>query len=150
RRIGQQGIGEADALAVALGKCADKLPADVVHPASAEHELNALAATATVQPLDAGPEKQVFHDAHFPVQRAVLRHVADSPADFDGLPEDVKSVDGGFARGSGEVAGEDAHGGRFAGAVGSQEADNLPGGDVEGNVLHGGIIAVVLGQVAYV
>ena len=52
------------------------------------------------------------------------------------------------AGGGGEVAGQDAHGGRLAGAVGAEEADDLAGRHVEGHVADGGVVAVVLGQVA--
>src|SRR5207244_3152746 len=110
-RIGEQRVGQADALAVALGEGADELPADIGQPAALEHIVQALASLPAVDALDAGPEVEVFGDAHLGVERAVFRHVADPAADLDGVPEDVEAVDGGLARGGGQVAGQNAHGG---------------------------------------
>src|SRR5262249_27748844 len=133
-----------------LGQGADELPADVGQPAAREDVVDALAPPRAVDALDAGAEVQVLDDAHLRVQRAVLRHVADAPPDLDRLPEDVQAVDGGLAGGGRHVAGQDAHGGRFAGAVGAEEAHDLAARHVEGYLPDGRVIAVVLGEVAYV
>src|SRR5262249_41376463 len=82
------------------------------------------------------------------IERAILGHISNTLANFEWLPEDIEAVDHGFARRGGQVAGENPHGGGLAGAVGSQEADNLAGPRVKGNVANRGVIAVVLGQVA--
>src|SRR5207237_10568888 len=48
------------------------------------------------------------------------------------------------------VAGEDAHGRRFAGAVGAEETDDLSALDLERNIADGGVIAVILRELANV
>src|SRR5205807_1386592 len=145
-RIDEQGVGQADALAIALGQGADELATDVGQPAAVDDGLDAAAGLAAVQALDAGAEAEVFGGTHLGVERAVLRHVADAASDFERVPEDVKAVDGGGAGGGGQEAGEDAHGGRLAGAVGPEEADHTAARHVEGDVADGGVVAEKLGQ----
>src|SRR5262245_42279599 len=108
--------------------------------------LDAVARLAAVQSLDASAEAEIFGDAHLGVKRTVLRHVADAAADLEGVPEDVETVDGGGAGGGRQEAGEDAHGGRLAGAVGAKEADDAATRHVEGDITNGGVIAVELGE----
>src|SRR5207244_2814115 len=93
---------------------------------------------------------QILIDAHFLVQGAAFRHVADTAAHLDRVPEDIKTGDSGLARRGGEKAGENPHGRAFAGAVGAEKADNLAARNVEGNALDGGVIAVILGKITHV
>src|SRR5262249_5244077 len=60
RRVGEEGIGEADTLTVTLRECADELSADIGEPASLQDVVEALTAAPTVEALDAGPEMQVL------------------------------------------------------------------------------------------
>src|SRR5262249_51910351 len=65
------------------------------------------------------------------------RKEADVPANFVGLGEHVKPGDVGLARGRFEEGAEDAEGGRLAGAVRPQEAEDLTGAGREGDAVHG-------------
>ena len=47
-----------------------------------------------------------------------------------------------------EIAGQDAHRRGLAGPVGPEEADDLPRRHVERDVANGGVVAVILGEVA--
>ena len=146
RGIGQQGVGEADALAVTFRQSADDLPANVAEPAAFEDIFDASPPRVAVEILDAAAETKVFLDAHLKIERAAFRHVADIAAHAERIPEDIMAGDGGRPGGGGLVAGEDAHRGALAGAVVAEEADNLPALDVEGDVLDGGVVAIKFRQ----
>jgi len=120
-----EGIRQADALAVAFREGFDHLAADVAEAAGVDDVADAAAAVAAAEALELGAEFQVFADAHVLVERDVFRHVADFPACFDGLAEDVVVGDGGGAGGGRQVAGEHPQGGGFARTVRAEEADDF-------------------------
>ena len=68
-----------------------------------------------------------------PLLRAVRALMDDE--EFEGVPAPV--VDPNVAGGRLQVAAQHLHDGSFAGAVVSQQADDLPGLDVERNVVYG-------------
>src|SRR5439155_13194801 len=76
-----------------------------------------------------------------------LGQVADVLADLVGLRHHVVAGDLGHAAGGGQVAGEDAHGGRLAGAVGAEKAHDLAAADLEADAVDGQHGAEVLGEV---
>src|ERR1019366_9225055 len=137
-------------LAIAFRERVDELAADIREPTAFDDVVDALPALAAIDALEAGAEVEVFVDAHVLVERAAFRHIADLAANRDAVPKDIEPCDSCLAGGRGEVAGEDAHGGAFTGAVGPEKADDLPGLDVEADVADGGVIAIVFGQFAYV
>src|SRR6202030_498619 len=75
RWIGEQGVGQPDALAIALGQGPDDLPADIGEPAAVEDVVDALASFVAVNAFDAGAEVEVFVDAHFFVEWTTFGHV---------------------------------------------------------------------------
>ena len=66
-----------------------------------------------------------------------------------GFLEDIEPGHGGGARGGWQKAGQDPHGGGFAGAVRPQKADDLALLHLEGNVVHSDSAGVSLGQTLY-
>jgi hypothetical protein len=83
-RLGEDGLGDADALAVALGELADDLVADALQVAELEHLVDARAELAARDLLQPAAEVEVFAHAHVLGQRVVLRHVADAALDLVG------------------------------------------------------------------
>ncbi len=97
--------------------------------------------------FEAADEAQVLGGLHLEIERRRFGQIADAPAHFEGLGEDVVARDRGRSRGGREEAGEHAHGGGFTGAVGAQEAYDLAFVYGEGDVVNGGGAGVTLGQV---
>ena len=73
----------------------------------------------------------VLKDAARAIERVVLRHDADGAAGECRRPNDVHAVDHGNASRWQSARGADADGGGFAGAVRSEQAEQLPLVDVE-------------------
>src|SRR3989441_10020546 len=78
--------------------------------------------------LQLGDEAQVAGHRHVVVEGRALGQVADAAADLARLREDIEALDPDRAAGRRQEAGDDAHGGGLAGAVGAEEAEDLPGG----------------------
>jgi hypothetical protein len=93
------------------------------------------------------PEGKVFNDAHFWVEWATFGHIANAPADSNGIPKNINTIDGNLTRSSGKKSSKDTHGGRFACAIGAKESDNLTFQNIERNTAHCEEIAVVLGEI---
>ncbi len=144
--IVDEGIGQADALAVAFREGLDHLAAHAVEAAGVDDLADAAAGVAVAEALELGAEFQVFPDAHVLVERDVFRHVADFAAGLDGLAEDVEAGDGGGAGGGRQVAGEHPQGGGFARAVGAEEADDFAAGHGKGDAADRFVAGVSFGE----
>ena len=106
-----------------------------------------LAARGDAQP---GHVVQVTLDGHLGVQRHSLRQVADLPARLQRIEEYVVAGDSGRAGSWGHEAGQDAHGGRLARAVGPQKAHDFTLSNVEAKVPESGEVSVLFGDMFYV
>ena len=85
--------------------------------------------------LEPAPEVKVLADAHVLRKGVVLRHVAHPPLYRVGLLCDPEAADRHVPGRRGEVARQDPHRGRFAGAVGPEEPDDLAPRDREADVI---------------
>ena len=133
-RLGEDGFGDADALAVTFGKLADDFVADAFQVAEFEDFVDARAEFAAGDFFQAAAEIEVLADAHVFRQWVIFRHVADEAFDGVGLGGDGVAADADRARVGRQVAGEDAHRGGLAGAVGPEEPDDLAAGDGEAQI----------------
>ncbi len=109
--------------------------------------LLALAQAFSADAIDATEEVEVLVDGHVVVEAEFLAHVADPLADVIDLADGVETEDRGSTGGGADQAKQHTHGGRFTGAVGSQEAKNLATGIGQIDMIHGHEIAEFLGQV---
>lgn len=91
-------------------------------------------------------EAQVFPRRSVEVERRLLRQVAQQAFGLRGVLENVEAVYLHLAGGGGEAAGHDVHGRGLPGAVGAEEAVDLPVPDGEAQIGDGGVCAVALGQ----
>ena len=146
-RLGEDGLGDADPLAVAFGELADDLVANALEVAELEHLINARAEHAALDLLQPPAEIEVFRHPHVLGQRIVLGHVADLALDLVGLRRDGHAADADAPGRGRQVAGEDAHRGGLAGAVGAEEAENFAPGHLEGDVIDRGDAGVGFDQV---
>ena len=142
-----QRLGEPDALLVAFRQLAAQAVRHVVDAGALHHCLDALAPLAARHPLDLGDELEIFDDAHVGVERRRLRQIAGAAFGLDRLVEDVEPGDDGVAFRGRHVAGQDPHRRRLAGAVRSEEAEDLPALDAKAHVVHRGHPAVAFREV---
>ena len=89
---------------------------------------------------------QVLADAQVAVERELLRHVAEPGAGGAGGAIEVEAGDAGPAGGRPQEAAHHLERGRFAGAVGAEQAEDLAAADAEGDVVGRGEVAELLGQ----
>ena len=76
-------------------------------------------------------------NGHLLIERRIFRQITETTARFDGMVGDVHPVDEGMARRWGDESRHHAHGRGFSRAVRAEKAQNLPGLDVEGNIVDG-------------
>ena len=146
-RFGEQRVGDPDALAEALGELPDQAAGGAAGEVAVIHDLaDAFVHARGVHVLEAGAEREVFLDAKVLGQGVVLRHVRQVALGAGRIERHGDAPDRRAAGGAGHGAGKDAHGGRLAGAVRAQEADDLAGRHAEAQVFHGRQGAVALGQ----
>ena len=81
--------------------------------------------------LELGAVLQVLANPHLGVQRHALGQVADPAADLHRLVHHVVTREPRVAAGGGQPRREDAHAGRFAGAVRAEEPDEFAGLDLK-------------------
>ena len=91
--------------------------------------------------VNAAEKIDVLFHRQVVVERKLLRHVADVPADVFRMRGDVEAADHGAAGCRAQQAAQDADHGRLAGAIGSQETENLARLHADGHVVHGDEIA---------
>ena len=139
------GLGDADALAVAFGQLADQLGADVAEGAAPDDLVGAALDVGAGDALELADEGEVLDDLHLGVEGRGFGEVADALLDLLRVLQHVEAGDGGLAGGGREEAGEDAHRGGFPGAVGAEEADDLALFHLEGDVVYGDSTCVSLG-----
>ena len=140
------GIGEADALAIAARERADQAAAHLAQPAAVEAKVHAHLPVFARDALELGAVFEVFIDAHFGIERHAFGQVADVAADFQRLRHDVIAGDLGDAAGRGQIRRQDAHCRGFAGAVGTEEADDLALVHLEADAVDGQDGTEILGE----
>ena len=98
----------------------------------------AVADGGAVEAIECAVVFEFFDEGEVFVVSGVFGDESDAGADGVGLCGDGESVDGCGAGGGSEQAAEHTYGGGFAGAVGTEEAEDFSSGDGEGEVLDGG------------
>ena len=146
-RVVEQGLGEADSLPVALRELCALAVGHVRYTRPLHGRLYPGRAIGSRDAFDPGAEHQVIAHGHVRVERRRLGQVAGAALGLDGLLDHVVAGDEGFAVGRRHIAGDDPHRRRLAGAVGAEEAQNLPTLGLEADVVYGREGAVLLGEV---
>jgi hypothetical protein len=144
--VAQERLGQADALAVALGQLADQAAAHVRDEAPLHHLVHLRPPLSPAHALDLRHELQVCAHREVRVEGGVLGQVADAPPHLQRLAEDVESGHPRAATGRRHEAREDLHGGGLPGAVRPEKADDLALVDAERDVGHGRDGPVTLGE----
>jgi hypothetical protein len=135
------------ALAVAFGKLADRLVHDLVDAAQVAELADAAQIAGGVQAAQIGHEPQVVEHQHVMVQGGRFRQVAEDFFDFQKLVLNA-IVPYLNATGSGlQETGQHAQRGGLAGAVGTEQPQDLASLDVERDLVHRADIIEILGKV---
>jgi hypothetical protein len=149
RRLVQQGRGQPHPLPVPLGELADRPPPDRVDPTSIDRQPHGPASLGPPQSQHPPAERQVLSGPHLGVQRGQFGQVAKPLLDPPGVAGDVDSVDQRPAGRRADVAADHANRGGLAGAVGAEEPDHGPLGDLEFHRIYSSEIAELLGEAVY-
>ena len=121
----EEGLGEAGAVAVAFGEGVDGLAGDALQEAGFDGAVDGVGFGGAGEAAHVGTEAEEAADGHAVVERGGFGEVADFLFRLGGLVDHGDAADVDFALGGREEAGDDPHGGRFSGAVGSQESEDL-------------------------
>ena len=142
-----EGVGQAHALAEALGESLDHLAPDLPESAAFEHLIHAEVEGFALKSLNPTAEPQIFTDPHVPVKGDGFREVANLAPSFHGVAVHVQAVDGGGPAGGRKETGEHPDGGGLASSVRSEEADHFALLHFEGGPGHRQMAAKTLGEV---
>ncbi len=133
--IVQERLRQAGAMTISLGKGIDRLFRHVLQETGFDRALDCLVLGVAAEIAHISTKFQEPDDGHVVVERSRLWQVADF------LFGEVRFIDNrmpanlGIARAGGDEAGDHAHGGGFACAVGPQKAENFAGFDRKGQVV---------------
>ena len=136
-RFVDQGGGQVEAALHAAGVGADPAVGGFVEADPLEQGVGALLAGGARQPLQGRLQPNQLAPGHQRVQRRLLQGDPDRGSHGAGLADHVVPGDGGPTGGRQQQRGQHADGGRLAGAVGTEEAEDLALGDLEVDALHG-------------
>jgi hypothetical protein len=142
-RAVEQAAGDEQALAHALGQGAGGGVALVDEVEGGEHLVDGGRELGLGELEALAEEAQVLGRRHVLVERVTVAEEADLTAQGGLVGARPHAVELDAALAGGEHGGEHAQGGRLAGAVGADEADDRAAGDREGEAADGPALAVV-------
>ena len=146
-RVVDQCLCEADALFVTFRKRLDGLVADAVEMGESEDVLDPFAFCGRgAEAADLRDETEKFFHRHLGVSRRAFGEVAELAFYGDGVDGDVDAANGGRAGVGSDEAGEHLHRGRFAGAIGAEETEDLAAVYFKTNAVHGTLGAIVFNE----
>ncbi len=143
----QEDAGEAETLRLAAAEGVGISVALKIEIDEVELFVADLPTLGAVDAVGGGEEFEVLDNLHVVINAEEIGHVADEAADFLGVAIDRVAADIGLAVSRVEQRGQDFHRGRFARAVGTDEAKQIPRGQIELDGLDGVEVAVFFGEV---
>ena len=139
-------LRNADALLIALGQRADQFIRDIGKTAIRERVVDRRAARGFGHAMQPRGEVDVLLYRQFAVQRWCFRQITDARFRGDRLVEQIDAANADRAQGRREIAGQHLHGGRFAGAVGAEKAEDLAAFQLEAHAVDRGMQAEFSGK----
>ena len=124
RRVDQR-AGQAEFLLHAAGEVSRQAAFEGREIAEGQQPPDTLVAALAGHVVNVGVEVEVFHHGQVGIEPEALAHVADFRFDGLGLADDVMPGHPGLAAVGRHDRRKQAHGGRLAGAVGTDKAENL-------------------------
>ncbi len=144
----EEGLGERDALLEALREVADHAPGHRREVEAFDGALDGLLEPGSRQAASPTGEAQEAPHAQVGVETRRLGRESDAGVDVPGVRRGGEPVDPHAARAGQQVAGDETDEGGLAGAVGTEQAEGLAGGDVEIDSVHGPLVAEAARQAA--
>src|SRR5712692_79477 len=142
----QQRGCQRDLLAHAAGVAGKEVVAALMQVEELQQCVDPAVAKASLDMVEVTRKLQELSGAQLVVEGRGIRHVPDPGLCPLRLRHDVDARHFGGAAGGAQQAHQHLDGGRLAGAVGPEKAEQLPGSHLEVQVLHGREAAVALGQ----
>ena len=105
-------------------------------------------AAAPLEPVHAADELEELRAGETVEEQRFVGDEADAALDLEIIAGQLEAEDLDGAAVGGNEAGEHADGGRFAGAIGAEEAEERAARDLQVDAVHGGLRAVKLLQIA--
>src|SRR6266567_5254648 len=136
------GLCQADALAIALRKLTDDLVLDVGDCAPFAGVVDPALEVSSRDPLYAADKGQVLPNPHFRVNRRRFGEIANALFYFEWLFEDIETRHGGRAARRRQKTSEHAHRRCLARAVRAEKANDLPLLDLEGDLVNSRVMGV--------
>src|ERR1019366_3595251 len=140
------GLRQANALAVAFRQLPDKLVPDVGDRATFAGVINPTAQFGSAKSLELADKGQVLSGTHFGVKGWRFREITDVLLHFERLLENVEPCYRGRPGRWRQKTRQHPHGRRLARPVGSEEADDLTLLHLEGDLVDGSIMGVPFRQ----
>src|ERR1700687_4381561 len=145
-RVMEQGSGQGQLLPHAAGVAGEEVVAALVQIEEFQQRLDPAIAKASLDVIEVAGKLQELSGAELVVEGRGIRHVPNAGLRPLRLRHDVDARYPGRAARRPEQADQHLDRGRLAGAVGPQEAEELPWSHLQVQVLHGRQAAVALGQ----
>src|SRR5215813_15454934 len=136
-------LGQRHPLPIALRQFADELAVHRPQTAVLDHPGLALPESAPAQAARPPDKGEISPDFHIWVEWQHLREIADELAYLIRLMANALAAHRRMAKGRIEVCGKEFHGGRFPGAVGTEQANHFAALDVKRGLMKGHDRAVV-------
>ena len=130
-------LRETGAMPESLRKRVDALMANRFEEAHVDGAIDRLGLVRAVDAAHLGAKTKEALDGHVRVKRRTLRQVAHQALGLDRFFRHVVAADPYHTRRGGDVAGDHAHGGGFAGTVWPEEAQDLSPFHGERDIVHG-------------
>ena len=135
-RVMDQRLREAGAVFVAFRQRVDRLIQHAFEETQLDRTMHRALAGVALQAAQFGAEIEKAVDGHVGITRRVFRQVADQPLGGNRVFNHVVAANQNAARSRGIVAGDHAHRGRLAGAVGAEKAQHFAAFDAERHIIH--------------
>ena len=133
----QDGASQGQPLLPSAGQQARHRRPPLAQPCHGQHVLLALGTPLLCNSVDPAEEINVLLHRQIVIERELLGHIADMFSDVLRFGRHIEPAYASPAIARGEQPAENANGGRLAGSVGAEEAENLAPTDGEGNVVYG-------------
>ena len=143
--IAQNGLGDAHTLTVALGEVGDQPVGHGGDPGGLHGFFHGGGDLLTGNALETCHKGQILPGGHLGIDGGNLGKIPDFALDFFRFVKNVNTVQPYVASGGGQAAGDHIHGCGFSRAVGAEKTVDLSRFHGEGQMVNGGMIAVLLG-----
>lgn len=146
-RVMDEDSGQAQALLHTAAEMRSQVVAFLGKADQLENFLDFFSPIRALHLVTGAEEIEILDDEHIFVDAESIGHIADQAANLIALAMDIIAVNTGRARGRPQEKREYFQGGRFAGAVAADEAENITPAHLKIQAIEGGQLSVGMGEV---